>query len=960
MVGSRLGHYTLQSRIGKGGMGEVYLATDTRLGRSVAIKVLPPASAGREQSLRRFIQEARTASSLNHPNIVTIHEIGDDGAFPFIVMERIDGQVLASVMTQPMELNRFFDFALQITSALSAAHEAGIVHRDIKPANIMFTRSGAIKVLDFGLARLVVKAAVEDDAVPDASTATAIARVAEESLTEPGRMIGTVGYMSPEQVEGIPADSRSDVFSTGVVLHEMLSGRPAFRAGSAIGTLTAILRDEPSALAAVRQDIPPALATLVARCMAKRPAERYPSATELHAELLAIRPTSGTANQRSFLRTSAAVTLFATLVLVIALGIFWWRRDSGGRWVRNEAIPEIERLFLAEDSDAAYRLARRALKISPSDPQLKQMWSNLTFQSTIESDPPGARVEFQTYAAPDSAWTSLGTTPTAEVDVPLAQLRFRVTKAGYAPIEAAPHLTQIIKFKLHRLDAVPPRMVAVRGGPTTFEKRSVEVPDFLIDQFEVTNREYKRFVDAGGYRRPELWKHPIVQNGRTVSWAAAMSAMADSTGRPGPAGWELGSYAEGHGELPVDGVSWYEAAAYAEFAGKQLPTVYHWTRAATDFGAFSDVLTASNFESKGPAAVGTKRGLGPHGTYDMAGNIKEWCSNPILDHRFALGGAWFEPSYQFLAPDSMAPFERKRGFGLRLMTETGRPLPELTAAVVRLPLEIPHPVDDATIQMYARLFDYDPLPLAASVDEVDDSHESWRREKVSFAAAYGNERIPAYLYLPKNARPPYQIVVFFPGSNARTIKSSRNPWMRMVDFYVKSGRAVIYPIYKGTYERQVKIAGPNGLREVVIQQVKDVRRVVDYIGSRPDLDSGRLLYYGLSWGLSQAPVNLAVEPRFKAAVLLAGGLHASKRFPAEASMVNYLPRVKQPVLLVTGRYDFVSPYETAQKPFFDLLGTPAARKKHVILNGGHLPPQYSEIVKEILAWTDMELGPVQR
>jgi eukaryotic-like serine/threonine-protein kinase len=959
MVGSRLGHYTLQSRLGKGGMGEVYLATDTRLGRSVAIKVLPPASAGREQSLRRFIHEARTASSLNHPNIVTIHEIGDDGAFPYIVMERVDGQVLASLMSEGMPLNRFFDFALQITSALSAAHQAGVVHRDIKPANIMFTASGVIKVLDFGLARLVGKVAPPDDAAPEASTATAVAKISETAMTTPGSMIGTVGYMSPEQVEGIPADTRSDVFSTGVVLHEMLSGRPAFRAGSAIRTLTAILRDEPPLLSSVRKDIPPALGSLVARCIAKKPAERYPSATEMHAELLAIRHAFVTPPGHSALWKPAAAILVAVVGLLVALGFVWWRRGARERWVRNEAIPEIERLFVAQDNDAAYRLAKRARLIAPDDPQLKQIWSNLTFQTTVESDPPGARVEFKTYSNPAAAWTSLGSTPTGEVDVPLAQLRFRVTRDGYTPIEVAPYFAEILKFKLHPMGAVRPRMVAVSGGNTSFQGQTIEVPDFQIDQFEVTNREYKRFVDAGGYQRRELWKHPIVRDGRTLPWVAAMREMSDSTGRPGPTSWELGSYPEGQGDLPVDGVSWYEAAAYAEFVGKQLPTVYHWRRAAMDFGPFSDILTASNFESKGPAAVGTKHGLGPHGTYDMAGNVKEWCSNPIGDRRFALGGAWFEPSYQYIDPDARAPGERKRGFGFRLISDTARPLSNLTAEVVPQPFEIPPSVDDNTFRLYARLFDYDPLPLDTKVEESDDSHESWTRQKVSFTAAYGNERIPAYLYLPKNAPAPYQIVVFFPGANARNIKSSKNPWMRLVDFYVKSGRAVIYPVYQGTYERSVKAAGPNASRELQIQRVKDVRRVVDFIASRSDLDSSRLLYYGVSWGATRGAFSLAVEPRFKAAVFLSGGLYMQPS-PSEFAMHNYLPHVKLPVLLVTGRHDFLFPYETSQKPFFDLLGTPAADKHHVVLDGGHLPPQYSDIVREILAWSDARLGPVKR
>jgi serine/threonine protein kinase/formylglycine-generating enzyme required for sulfatase activity/predicted esterase len=958
MIATRLGHYTLESCIGQGGMGEVYLATDTRLGRSVAIKVLHPASAGREQSLRRFVQEARTASSLNHPNIVTIHEIGDEGSIPFIVMERIDGEVLSSVLREPMELGRFFDYALQITSALAAAHRAGVVHRDIKPGNIMFTASGVVKVVDFGLARLVLNPVGDADADPEASTATAIAR-GPLPMTAPGSMIGTVGYMSPEQVQGLPADSRSDVFSTGVVFHEMLSGRPAFRAGSTIVTLSAILRDEPPPLSSVREDVPPALDALVTRCLAKNSADRYANATEMHAELQAIRQSLVPTERKLLRRRPAAVGALLTVMgLLIALGVFWWRRDARTSWVRNEALPEIERLFLAQDTEAAYRLARRAMEISPDDPQLKQMWTNLTVQSTVASDPAGAQIEIKNYAAPDGPWTSLGKTPIHGANVPRAQLRFRISKEGYAPIEVAPSLSETLEFKLNRIGVVEARMVAVSGGPTRFEGRTVEVPDFHIDQFEVTNREYKKFVDAGGYQRPELWKHPIVRDGRTLPWAAAVREMTDSTGRPGPSGWELGSYSEGQGELPVDGVSWYEAAAYAEFAGKRLPSIYHWMRAATDFGLFSDVLTASNFESKGPVGVGTKRGLGPHGTYDMAGNVKEWCSNAVGSQRFALGGAWFEPGYQFLYPDALPPIERRRGFGLRLMKPTAAPLAELNAGVVQTTTAIPAPVDDATFELYARLFDYDPLPLNARVEEIDDSQDSWIREKVSFAAAYGDERVPAYLYLPRNARPPYQIVVFFPGSDARTIKSSKTLWVRLVDFYVKSGRAVVYPVYKGTYERQVQRTGPNAARELRIQQVKDVRRVVDYLATRSDLDSSRLLYHGLSWGVSMAPANLAVERRFKAAVLVSGGYFANSS--PELSMQNYLPHVNVPVLLVSGRHDFMAPYETSQKPFFDLLGTPSKDKRHLVLNGGHFPAHYNEMVKEILDWTDTRLGPVQR
>jgi formylglycine-generating enzyme required for sulfatase activity len=950
LIGTRLGHYTIESRIGAGGMGEVYRARDTRLGRSVAIKVLPDGSQDAE-NLRRFIQEAKAASSLNHHNIVTVHEIGEDGPVPFIVMEHIDGVALSSVMSEHLALDRFFDYALQITSALGAAHQAGVVHRDIKPANVMITASGLIKVVDFGLARLTPVVSGAHDAPT--------ARLTASPMTAPGSIVGTVGYMSPEQIEGVPVDSRSDVFSAGIVMHEMLAGRPAFRASSVMATLSAILRDEPSPLSSVRKDVPPALVKLINRCIAKKPGDRFANAAEVYRELLAIQQAQ---ERRHWLSTPAGKAMLAAGIAVpVVLAIFLWRHDAGQRWVRNDAVPQIERLAAAQDMDGAYRLARRALEVAPDDPQLKQIWVNVTwpFRVKVESDPPGAKVEFKAYAAPDAQWISMGTTPTEAVPVPLAQIRFRVTKEGYAPIDASPAVAPAMRFKLHRTGEIAPRMVAVTGGSTEFEGRTVAVPDFQIDQFEVTNREFKRFVDAGGYQRPELWKHPIISDGQPVQWAKAMTHMTDSTGRPGPASWELGSYAEGQGDLPVDGVSWYEAAAYAELAGKQLPTVYHWMRAAATLSAFSEVLTSSNFHAKGPVAVGTMNALGPYGTYDMAGNVKEWCSNAIGDRRFALGGAWFDESYQYLASDAQRPIDRRRGFGIRLIS-AGPVAPILTSDIVLVEHTIPPPVDDATFALYARLFDYDALPLDSKVEERDDSNQDWRKEKVSFTAAYGNERIPAYLFLPKNSRPPFQTVVFFPGGDTTNIKSSRNLWLRLLDFHIKSGRAVMYPIYKGTFERAIVPypTGPNATRELRIQRVKDVRRAVDYIATRTDLDSTRLLYYGLSMGLTAAPCTLAVEHRFKAAALLAGGFYPSD--VPEIAPQNFLPRVKLPVLLVTGRYDFGSPFETSQKPFFDLLGTPPQDKRHVVLDGGHLPPQYTEIVKEMLAWADSRLGPVAK
>jgi dipeptidyl aminopeptidase/acylaminoacyl peptidase len=301
---------------------------------------------------------------------------------------------------------------------------------------------------------------------------------------------------------------------------------------------------------------------------------------------------------------------------------------------------------------------------------------------------------------------------------------------------------------------------------------------------------------------------------------------------------------------------------------------------------------------------------------------------------------------------------RREGLGLRLVSSPA-PIPEeLLGPVVDERKPVPPPVDDATFAGYTRLFEYDPAPLHAKTEEVDDSHAAWRKERVSFDAAYAGERVPAYLFLPKGVRPPYQTVIFFPGADATMFPSSREMWLRMVEFFVRSGRAVVYPVYQGTYERKVdRDLGPIGIRDLRVQRANDVRRTVDYLETRSDVDGKKIAYYGLSLGAMIAPLPLALDGRFRTAILFSIGL-APTIAPPEVQIQNFLPRVTLPTLLIGGRYDFDFPVETSQRPFFDLLGTPADRKKHVVFEGGHLPTEFNDSIREMLAWTDRWLGPV--
>src|SRR5271167_4243009 len=314
--GTKLGPYEIHSLLGAGGMGEVYRARDTRLGRDVAIKVLPEALANDADRLRRFEQEARTIAALNHPNILGIHDVGAHNGAPFLVTECLEGQTLREKLKSgPLPVRLASEYALGIAQGLAAAHEKGIVHRDLKPENVFVTRDGRVKVLDFGLAKLV--RAEENH---------------ETAVTLPGMVMGTVGYMSPEQVRGEPSDARSDIFSFGAVLYEMLTGNRAFKRNTSAETMTAILREEPPELNNTGWQGPLGLQRILARCLEKNVERRFQSASDLAFAIESLSGTSAlTATQgmeQPNARRSSLLWVSAALG-VLVLGVTGW---SVGHW----------------------------------------------------------------------------------------------------------------------------------------------------------------------------------------------------------------------------------------------------------------------------------------------------------------------------------------------------------------------------------------------------------------------------------------------------------------------------------------------------------------------------------------------------------------------------------------------------------------------------------------------------
>jgi eukaryotic-like serine/threonine-protein kinase len=281
-AGTRLGPYEIAALLGAGGMGEVYRARDTRLGRDVAIKVLPPEFADDPERLKRFEQEARAVAALSHPNVLAIHDVGTHEAIPYLVTELLEGESLRDrLKAGGLTVRKAVETAVQIAQGLAAAHEKGIVHRDLKPGNVFVTKDGQVKILDFGLARLAQPEIPSD---PHAKT------LPGEPATESGAVLGTMGYTSPEQLRGERADARSDIFAFGCVLYEMLAGTSPFLKATGAETVTAIMSEDPVPLSGTGRVIAPALQEIVSRCLEKRPADRFSSAHDLALALRAESP----------------------------------------------------------------------------------------------------------------------------------------------------------------------------------------------------------------------------------------------------------------------------------------------------------------------------------------------------------------------------------------------------------------------------------------------------------------------------------------------------------------------------------------------------------------------------------------------------------------------------------------------------------------------------------------------
>lgn len=974
-------HWVLEEQLGTGGFGEVWLASNVNSQDKHVFKFC--FQPDRVRGLKREVVLFRLLKERLDERDDIARVLDWEFAKPpfFIEAEYTRGGDLkhwadekGGLENVPMDVR--LDLVKQVACALDAAHSAGVLHKDIKPGNVLIHEArGEPKacLTDFGIGLLTDPEALKKQGITATGLTETLVAGSSSSTS------GTGMYLAPEILEGNPPSERSDIYALGVLLFQMVVGD--FRRALAPGWERAVSDSH------LREDI--------ARCVDGDPGNRFQRAADLaeRLEQLADRRSAADSLARrkrrgKLLRQSA---LAALVLAVAAVGIAYSVRTNEQRnnetWAREEGLPQIRTLVDDRRFEDAQRLANKVAAYIPGDPTLESYLDEATNFVSVATTPPGARVSYKPYARVESDWIDLGQSPVERARLSLGNHRLRVELDGYAPREFVvsvvdrqtssmmPGATEsgVIPVAVELLPAgeAPEGQILVEGGPfmpglTGIVPAPTMIPPFFVDRTEVTNKAYREFVDAGGYRNPAYWKHPFVRNGTELTFEQAMAEFTDATGQPGPAFWIQGDYPDGLENYPVQGVSWFEAAAYAEFRGEALPSVYHWSRMAhPNFEVLlplsPDIAALSRFGGDGPVPVGTLPDIGGSGAYDVAGNVREWCSNEDgKGRRFALGGAWSDPPYMYTLLQAQSPWDRFDTNGFRCVSYRGgvKGPPQFfePITVATFPYRT-EPLSDEALRIYRQRFSYGDTPLNPAREQEPVARNDIVHETVSIAAAYG-ERFDIHLYLPATGQPPYKASIFLPGVNALSLPSFVSmPWEEY-EFIPKSGRVLVKPVLAGMYERgrgagMLRYLDPNQNPALMEQWVKDVSRTIDYLETRDDIDTDDLGYIGFSLGAMMGPLFLGVEDRFAFGILASGGLpFNSSVFQDESNPALYVPGVTKPVLMMNGRHDYVFPYETSQLRLFDNLGTPEQHKKHLLYDAGHAPLPPVDVIRDTLQWLD--------
>ena len=709
--------------------------------------------------------------------------------------------------------------------------------------------------------------------------------------------------------------------------------------------------------------------------------------------------------ERSGARWTRAVLPVIVAAILVAAWLGW--RELQARSEANALQEQARRDFVAaaqaDEVFTAFRLERQLSHEYRESDEFQRLWNSVTSDVSLMVASEGAMVEFRPYGQesdPGSSWRDMGEAPIdGLVTLPTGTVEMRVSKPGFVtgryavqvpgPLAVEPgyeFFATPVTIELDPTGTIPDDMVRVpatdmpiwvaRMAASARGGHQHAMPTFAVARREVSNADYQAFVDAGGYDEPSFWAgFDYRSKGSELSEADARAAFVDQTGEPGPAGWSLGRYPSGDGDLPVTGISWFEAMAYLRYEGRTMPTVHHWARFALGpYEGFArttpSVSAASNFNQRDALSVHAERGLGPWGTYDAAGNVREWLYNASGDDALAGGASYVDYPTDADTLLRLDPMTRNAFVGVRgLMLLEPEPVPPELLAPVPLVMDdalaARTPYSDEAYEVLRYQFTADNRKhVGVEIEEIQRG-DGWSIEE--HVLAYDDDsRFRLYLMKPTRVRDRYQTVVYAPHGGAFVPGQTRDSVAFLLghaEKAVRSGRLVVMPEWHDTITRWVPPAkdpsrNRNGPRLAALAWYQDTVDTLNYLDQLPMAATDEVVFMAESYGSSVFGVMLlALQPRFSGALIIGAGL-IQQEIPPVLDSVHYAPRVTQPVLMINGIHDPVFPHEESQLPLYELLGTSETDKRMKTFEAGHYRYPEAALSREIASWLNEQLGSV--
>ena len=655
--------------------------------------------------------------------------------------------------------------------------------------------------------------------------------------------------------------------------------------------------------------------------------------------------------------------------IVLLIFVYFFRKINNNQALVNEIIPELIETYDEGKIAESFNKAKELLKEYPDNDIIKNYFEKSSKYFPLKIDKDG--VEISVKYAGDSTYTFLGKSPIDSFIAP--NLRGNMShklNLKYNNLEFELNGKNRYDYLMpESIIKVPENHKVFLGSNVNMFLQGINFEETQIESFslaknEVSNLEFQEFVDAGGYENPAYWDFPYEVGNKIYDFNSSIKLFTDKYGKLGPANWSYGKFPAGLENLPVTGISWFEARAYARYSKLSLPNLYQWLFASgipdNWFTVNQSVTNNSNYDSTQLREVSNNEGS-YNELNNIGGNVKEWVLNPNGDKKekySIMGGAYNEASYTFNNYYSLSPFDRTIGNGFRLSKNLSNKKSELDNKIIpdfKRNFDELEDVSDEVFEVYKSQFDYGNKPLNSITTNIEDFNEGYTAQKFELETTYeSDEKLTGYIVFSNKFKDKYSPVIEFPNASSISINNDSNFPNLGLKHLLDEGYAIIKPMYFNTFNRKKIIntfwaSESEDYKEAIIKIGQDYKRTLDYIESRNDFDFSKMSYFGYSWGSTTSNYLLAIDDRIKAAVICVGGLMLQKS-KKEVEAHYYVRRIKTPILHVIGKEDGIFGYEENYKPWKKLIGTPKDKLKLIELdNVGHGLP-WDTIIKHHSNW----------